>query len=71
MRNHRRFTDLSGYTRHCWECEHANGWRKGSFSWVYVAKCELTGRMVEAYDSPDNQNTYLPIGCNYDEGRAE
>lgn len=71
MSNHKGFTDLAGFTRHCWECEHAKGWRNGAFGVVCIAKCELTGLMVEKYDSPDNQNTHLPIGCSYDDGRAE
>ena len=71
MGRHRRFTDGAGFTRHCWECRHAKGWRKGMFSHADIAKCELTGQGVAKYDSPDNQCSHLPIGCDYDDGRAE
>jgi len=65
MSNHRRFTDGAGYTRHCWECEHADKWYFG------FAECKMTGTRVGKYDSPDNQCSHLPIGCSYDDGRAE
>jgi len=66
MAKHRRFTDNAGYMRHCWECVHAKGWRRGAFSWVYVAKCELTGRRVYKLDSPNNQCSHVGIECEYE-----
>lgn len=65
---HRRFTDGAGYTRHCWECAHAKGWRKGMFSHADIAKCELTGRVVEKYSSPNNQCSHVGIECEYETG---
>ena len=67
MARHRRFTDGAGYTRHCWECVHAKGWRleKGTYDMNH-ADCELTGRVVNKYDSPNNQCCHLPVGCEYE-----
>ena len=65
---HRRFSDAAGYTRHCWECAHAKGWRKGMFSKADIAKCELNGRIVEKYNSPNNQCSHLGPECDYETG---
>lgn len=70
MSRHRRFIDGAGYTRHCWECRHARGWHKGKFSHADVAVCELTGRGVEKYHSPNNQCSNVGIECNYEEASA-
>lgn len=66
MARHRRFADGAGFTRHCWECVHAKGWRKTMFG-ADIADCELTNWTVERYDSPNNQCSYLPPECDYDE----
>ena len=62
----RRFTDGAGFTRHCWECIHAKGWRKGMFSKADIAKCELTGMIVTKHDSPNNQSSRVGIECEYE-----
>lgn len=66
MARHRRFTDTAGYTCHCWECVHAKGWRNNMFGDPW-AECELTGWAVNRFDSPNNQCSHLPIGCDYEE----
>ena len=67
MARHRCFTDAAGFTRHCWECEHAKGWRLKAHSMdVSLADCELTGWVVRKFDSPDNQCSHLPAGCDYE-----
>lgn len=58
---HRRFTDLAGFTRHCWECAHAKGWADD------MAACEATGRFVYKFDSPNNQCSHVGIECDYEE----
>ena len=60
MSRHRRFTDGAGYTRHCWECTHATDWRK-QLDVVDMADCELTGRRVLKYYSPNNQCCHVGI----------
>lgn len=37
---------------------------------VNIARCKLTGVMVGKHDSPDNQCSHLPDGCDYDDGRT-
>lgn len=67
MARHRRFTDNAGYTRHCWECVHAKGWRlKKHSSDVNLADCERTGWVVHKYDGPNNPCRWMPIGCEYE-----
>ena len=70
MGRHRRFTDGAGFTRHCWECEHAKGWEYRHTILGHSATCERTGSTVYKYDSPNNQCSHLPIGCSYDDGGA-
>ena len=65
MARHRPFTDGAGFTRHCWECAHARGWRKGQFSKADIAMCELTHHVVEKFGSPDNQCSHVGVGCEY------
>ena len=48
MTKHRRFADTSGFTCHCWECKHANGWKQDR------AKCDVYKIEVEKCDSPNN-----------------
>lgn len=67
MARHRRFADNAGFTRHCWECRHAKGWKKQADILEHQATCELTGRRVYKLDSPSNQCCHLPIGCDYEE----
>lgn len=66
MSKHRRFTDSAGFTRHCWECSHAKQWTpnviSGPFGW-----CELTGRSVGKFDSPNNQCSHVGPECDYKE----
>jgi len=69
MPNHRRFAD-SNYTRHCWECIHAKDWHKGQAiagegdDW---ATCDVDGRRVGKYDSPNNPSS-IAGGCwHYDD----
>ena len=67
MARHRRFMDGAGFTRHCWECKHANGWCRHETSIDgNVATCELTGKTVGKYDSPNNQCSHVGIGCRYE-----
>lgn len=61
----RRFTDSAGYTRHCWECKHAKEWRKGLWN-TNIATCEVTGKPVDKYESPNNPSLRTPDGCDYD-----
>lgn len=68
MARHRPFTDGAGFTRHCWECGHARGWRKGHFSGADIARCELTGLFVEKCDSPNNRCSHLGPECEYEYG---
>ena len=63
MTKHRPFSDAAGFTRHCWECMHATDW-DGE-----IGRCGLTGWFVHKYDSPDNQCSHLPDGCEYEYGR--
>lgn len=70
MARSRSFTDAAGFTRHCWECTHAKGWRKG-MCYADIAKCELTGRAVEKYSSPNNQCSHIGIECRYETRRAD
>lgn len=65
MSRHRGFADGAGYTRHCWECTHATDWRK-RLDVVDMADCELTGRRVLKYDSPNNQCCHVGIECRYE-----
>lgn len=68
---HRRFSDGAGYMRHCWECKHAKGWCRHETSIDgNVATCELTGKTVGKYDSPNNPSNRTPNGCNYDWSEA-
>ena len=60
MTAHRPFADKAGYTRHCWECAHAQGWVDD------MAACEVTGRFVYKFDSPNNQCSHLPSECEYE-----
>ena len=69
MSRHRPFTDGAGFTRHCWECDHAKGWHKGKLSGADIAVCELTGQGVSKMHSPNNQCSHLPAGCEYKHGR--
>lgn len=41
MSGHRRFVDGAGFTRHCWECDHAANWRKVNTIDGYEADCKL------------------------------
>lgn len=75
MGRHRSFTDSAGYTRHCWECKHAKGWRlKKHSADINLADCEQTGWVVKKFDSPDNPSSWMPTGCRYetevDDGRV-
>ena len=47
-RKNKRFADRTGFTRHCWECSHAHGWKNEK------AVCEEYGIEVTKYDSPNN-----------------
>jgi hypothetical protein len=67
---HRRFSDAAGYTRHCWECRHAKGWRRVESIDGHAANCELTGAKVGKYDSPNNPCSKTQNGCNYDWSEA-
>ena len=67
----RRFADGAGFTRHCWECVNAKGWRKGMFSKADIAKCELTGMIVTKFDSPNNQSSHVGIECEYETKESE
>lgn len=66
MPRHKRFADNAGFTRHCWECVHARGWHRGQFSHDDVAVCELTGKGVGKFYSPNNQCSHVGIGCRYE-----
>ena len=55
----RGFTDAAGYTIHCLECVHADGWTDGR------GRCDLTGRIVYKADSPNNQCSRLGFDCRY------
>ena len=63
MSRHRPFVDNAGYTRHCWECNHSRNW------FDVFGECELTGKRVHKFDSPNNQCSHLPAGCEYEYGR--
>ena len=65
MSRHKRFADNAGYTRHCWECIHATDWRKGLYN-VPIATCELSGKNMEKFDSPDNPSRWMPRKCRYE-----
>lgn len=71
MARHRPFTDGAGYTRHCWECANAKGWRKGQFSHADIAMCELTHHVVEKFGSPDNQCSHVGVECEYERKGAD
>lgn len=73
---HRPFTDRAGYTRHCWECKHAQEWefdntatcvsRKqneigGAFDFVQYDKTLI---QVGKYDSPNNPCS-IAGGCEH------
>ena len=62
MSRHRRFTDGAGFTRHCWECGHAHSW------FDVFGECELTGKRVYRFSSPDNQCSRLPASCEHEYG---
>lgn len=66
MAKHRRFADSAGFTRHCWECSHAKDWEGRSVT-GYWATCELTGRSVRKFDSPNNQCSHVGPECDYKE----
>ena len=66
----RRFSDAAGYTRHCWECSHAKGWKRVNTIDGHEARCELAGVAVGKYDSPNNPCSKTPNGCNYDWSEA-
>lgn len=61
----RRFSDNAGYTRHCWECRHAKGWRSVNTIDGHEARCELTGAKIGKYDSPNNPCSHLPKECDW------
>ena len=63
----KRFADNAGFTRHCWECIHSGGWHRVDSIEVQEGVCELTGRRIGKYDSPNNQVSHLPIECSYKE----
>ena len=63
---HRRFADNAGFTQHCWECVHARGWHRGQFSHDDVAVCELTGKGVGKFYSPNNQCSHVGVECRYE-----
>lgn len=65
MGRRKRFTDSAGYTRHCWECIHATDWRKGLYG-IPIATCELSGKNMEKYDSPNNPCRWMPRECRYE-----
>ena len=68
MGRRKRFTDAAGYTRHCWECVHAKDWRKETnVIGDDIADCELTGRVVRKYASPNNPCSLIPKECDYEE----
>lgn len=48
MGRHKRFADIAGFTRHCWECDHAAGW-DGERGW-----CSVHTMIVSKTDSPNN-----------------
>lgn len=68
MAKHKRFCDGAGFTRHCWECKHATGWRKADTIDGHEADCKLCGILVGKFDSPNNGCCHLPSACDYDEG---
>lgn len=64
----RRFADAAGYTRHCWECRHARGWGKEETIDGPCGTCELTGRPVFKYTSPNNPCSHVGNECRYETG---
>ena len=63
---HHRFADGAGYTRHCWECRHAKGWKDSGTIDGKCATCELTERTVYKFSSPNNPCSHLPYECDYE-----
>lgn len=53
----RPFTDRAGYTRHCWECRHAQDWHKVNTLDEYEGYCWYRAGVVGRYDSPNNGST--------------
>lgn len=65
MARRKRFCDGAGYTQHCWECIHAKGWCKGQAiagAGDDLATCDIDGRRVGKYDSPNNPSS-IAGGC--------
>ena len=69
MSKHRRFADVAGFTRHCWECVHAKHWEKRPINGGR-AICDAIGAYVYKFDSPNNQCCHLPVTCDYKEASA-
>lgn len=70
MRKHARFADGAGYTRHCWECIHAEGWNRDRFMNAWVASCPELGDYVGQFDSPNNQSSNAAGCTHYDDGKG-
>lgn len=62
----RPFTDTAGYTRHCWECNHAREWTKMDHFDGWDAICNIDGRIVHKYFSPNNPCCPVGTRCNYE-----
>ena len=69
MRKHARFADGAGYTRHCWECIHAEHWKRDDFG-RWMADCPVLDKHVEQFDSPNNGSSKAAECMDYDDGKG-
>lgn len=66
MARRRRFTDGAGYTRHCWECVHATDWTGMHTIDGWDAICDVDGRTVHKFSSPNNPCSPCGTRCRYE-----